>query len=365
LKRNQGIENLKIVFIYLGRVIPRYVIMNANRIQELFNLDVYLFIESGSDIPNGQSLDSRLKVRTITTNRDYEAIELKHDKNFRQGFWFHTFERLLLLKTIHNEIGIHNRILHVEADMLIMPSFPFSSVLGDRLKWFRCNDVSDVASIVYLPNISETKWLYSQLVAEMRHDSLVTDMSALKRIRTKNLNRIEIFDDLSSSFNLDPTSGIFDGSGLGMWLCGVDPRNTFGIRILHENSEEKIPHGETLGKILSESHLYLENSTLKYKKGNVICDLHCLHIHSKDEDLFCLNNLDALQKYLVYSHSIVPAMINFESSVFLNLLKQNLQHGTFYSYVKNLLKFLVKRDEFGSLRLFVIAKYIVGRRDLK
>lgn len=359
-------SDLKLVLIYLGREVPCYVLNNANRLAEMFSMDVYLFTESVTKFPLKIEVNEKLKTCHLRELNHSEQFVLNHDAKFRNGFWLHTFNRLLYLRDIHESIGSKSRILHVEGDMLIMPSFPFEEALGSKLKWFEYSELSDVASLVYSPDLEATNWLYSSLMEEMKLDSQVTDMSALKRIRMKYPNRIETFPDIFSDSTDRKSEDIFDGLSLGEWLCGVDSRNTFGWQFLHENSEFRRAKSSSLREILQEAQFCIgDKGSLVLKSGESIREIHSLHIHSKDRKLFAARNFETIQYYLDRATHTEPVVIGFSLSLFIRLVKENIQNGTVAPYFRNLLKFLFKSDQLLKFRLLSILKYIIKRSAIK
>lgn len=358
-------KKLHLVLIYLGNKVPRYVIQNCNRLAELFDYKVYLFVDSLRNIPGDVDIDARVNLRKLDIIETPDETLFGHDKEFRSGFWLHTFNRLLQIKAIHRELGAENSILHIEADMLLMPSFPFNIVLADRLKWFRYNNFSDVASLVYYPNLQETDWIHSQLLGELTEDPNLTDMSALRKIREKNPSRIEVFQDIFMSEDRDQDQGLFDGLSLGSWLCGIDTRNTFGLLLIHENGEDKAEGTKDLGDLVSESTFNLKDGRIQVSRNGVMQTLHCLHIHSKDEEILCLDNLDKVNKLLKLAKDNYPIVTKFRFKVFIELLNQNWEKGTLIAYLRNLLQFLSKKDKRGKSRLFVILEFIFRRRGVR
>lgn len=359
------LKNLKLVLIYVGNKVPRYAVQNANRLAELFDFEVYLFVDSFGNIPADIGIHARVNLREIAVIETAGEALFGHDAEFRGGFWLHTFNRLLQIKAIHRELGPENPILHIEADMLIMPSFPFEFVLANKLKWFRHNHMSDVASIMYFPNFVETEWMHSQLLKEVSKDSRLTDMSALKKIREKNPSRIDVFPDMFLSEDSEQKVGIFDGYALGIWLCGVDPRNTFGMSIIHENSEYKVEGTNDLGDLIGESDFYLEDEEIKIVRNNVVQVIHCLHIHSKDEKILCSNNSERLKELLKIAKDGKPIVIDFQFEILFKLFHQNLKSKTLFAYLKNLIRFLSKKDKRGISRLLVILNFMLKHRRVK
>lgn len=360
-----SVKNLKLVIIYLGNKVPRYVVQNANRLAEIFEYNVFLFVDSVSNLPSNINIHERVTLRELVTVESADDALFGHDKAFRGGFWIHTFDRLLQIKEIHRELGPDNPILHIEADMLIMPSFPFESVFENKLKWFQHNDQNDVASLVYSPNLAETEWMHAQLISEVSVDPQLTDMSALKKIREKNPFRIDVFQDLFASERVDQKIGIFDGYSLGIWLCGVDPRNTFGMNIIHENSEYKFESANELGDLIGQSEIYLEDGQIKLQRNGVVQLIHCLHIHSKDERILCRNNRETLGEFLKLSKINEPIVTGFSFEILFNLFHENAKNKTLIPYFKNLTKFLSKKDKNGIPRLVAVVKFILKERILK
>lgn len=354
-------RELAIVLIYLGKDVPKYVILNANRIAEIFDFDVYLFTDSFAALPDTVNINQKLKVRAIEKSSNELESKLSHDRRFREGFWLHTFHRLLLLKRIHQDLGTNKRILHVEADMLIMPSFPFESALRENLKWCRYDQGSDVASLVYLPSFSESEWLHDKVIEELDKDSYVTDMSVLRRIRQQYPARIEVFNDIFSNSEQEQHDDIFDGLGLGMWICGTDPRNTYGAQLIHENSDYKPDGDKTLGDLLSKVEFSVENGKITCDINGQLKFIHSLHIHSKDEKLFYYQNIEDLEKYLVLARNRLVILMSFRLSILRGLLGENYRRKTLLPYCKLFIKFLFKREESGKHRLSLIFKSLLRR----
>lgn len=358
-------NSLKIVFIYLGKDIPQYVIKNAIRTAELFDLEVLLFVEDDNNIAKDAIGPSRLKIRNLTSTMSKHKQVLSHSLNFRKQFWHHTFNRLMMLKEIHRTLGKGTSILHVEADMLLMPSFPFEIVLKEKLKWFRYNQLSDVASLVYLPSLSETEWLHSQLLEEVNRDPSLTDMSALKTIRQKNPSRIEIFEDIFAVEERGLTPHVFDGLGLGMWLCGVDPRNTYGFTVLHDNGEYSPANTRTLRELMSEGEIVLDKNRLLYRWLDVIQEVHCIHVHSKHEQLFQVQNYEELMKYVELSNYVPPIVLEFRLRLMTGLFRENFRNRTLISYTRHLIRFLCKNNGIQGTRMLAIIKFVWRKRYVK
>ncbi len=359
--------NLNIVFIYLGNTVPRYVLLNFYRVSKLFQYPVYLFIEKDTWLPDVDfELDNDFIIRL--EKRNFKAdFSLDHDESFRNGFWFLTFERLLMLKEIHSIIGSENRLLHLEGDMLLMKSFPFESNLGGKLKWFRHDENSDVASIVYSPTLADTEWLFEELIQEARRDPQTTDMKALNQIRKSHDERVEVFSDIQKLFETGESADIFDGLALGQWIGGMDPRNTYGLRVVHENGNFEVAKSFTFREAIKNFEISMDkNSIMIIDCNGRRSTIHSLHIHCKDESLFQLENSSELSALNSLGVEPIPIVIGVDFRMLRNLLWSNFRAGTLLPYVLGLVRFARKRDfdqEDSRFRAFL--KYVTSANPLR
>jgi hypothetical protein len=353
-------SNLKIVFVYLGEHIPEYVFSNALRVSEIFPFETTLYINSSQDISDYLKIQSKLSIRTLPKNEYILETRLSHDPSFRNGYWFLTFERILALKKIHQDLGENASLLHIESDVILFPNFPFDSELGQRVKWCSFDRNRDVGSIIFSPSYTETSWLCNKLLEEAREDSEVTDMSALKRVREKFPGRVEVFTDMFSAGPQKGSTGIFDGAALGQWLCGTDPRTTYGLTVLHENSEFSPDNLKNLKQYL-DGRLILrdENKSFVLTKGSEVRPIFSLHIHSKDIELFSVDNFKALSKYISYSEDKSLLVTRIDLKCLYILLKDNIKKGSLLNFMRHLFLFLFKGRVLRELPIVALIKFIL------
>ena len=353
-------SNLKIVFVYLGEHIPQYVFSNALRVSEMFPFETSLYINSSKDISDYLKIESKLSIRSLPKNEYILKTKLSHDPFFRDGYWFLTFERIMALKKIHQDLDDDSSLLHIESDVILFPDFPFDSELGQRLKWCSTDQNRDVGSIIFSPSYTETSWLCDKLLEEAREDSEVTDMSALKRVREKFPDRVEVFNDIFSAGPQKDSTGIFDGLALGQWLCGTDPRTTYGLTVLHENSEFSPDNLKNLKQYL-DGRLILrdENKSLVLTKGSEVRPIFSLHIHSKDIELFSIDNFKALSKYVFYSEDKSLLVTRIDLKCLYLLLKDNIRKGSLLNFMKHLVLFLFKGRVLRELPIVALIRFIL------
>ena len=353
-------SNLKIVFVYLGEHIPEYVFSNALRVSEIFPFETTLYINSSQDISDYLKIQSKLSIRTLPKDEYILKTRLSHDPSFRNGYWFLTFERILALKKIHQDLGENASLLHIESDVILFPNFPFDSELGQRVKWCSFDRNRDVGSIIFSPSYTETSWLCNKLLEEAREDSEVTDMSALKRVREKFPGRVEVFTDMFSAGPQKGSTGIFDGAALGQWLCGTDPRTTYGLTVLHENSEFSPDNLKNLKQYL-DGRLILrdENKSFVLTKGSEVRPIFSLHIHSKDIELFGVDNFKALSKYISYSEDKSLLVTRIDLKCLYILLKDNIKKGSLLNFMRHLFLFLFKGRVLRELPIVALIRFIL------
>ena len=307
-----------LVFVHLGRRKINFLAANISRIRKLFP-DVKIVVIY--DEESSHLLNVVHDVDFFEYKRELRIEKQLHfnpvSQRFRQGFWQFTLERFFALTQFHKSFPA-SAIIHLESDVLILPSFPFDKF--SKLKsiyWSRFNEIKDVAAILFLPNLEESSWLESELVNQLKLDSRLTDMTVLSKIAHLYPERIQILPSIDQSRNskllnkantevkndldlisqqLDFFEGIFDPAAIGMWLCGIDPENNHGNLVLHspsfiETGDSFIDPGGADYQIDNFGRLYLRG-----EKG--LIPIHNLHVHSKDIKLFSRNWITEIRKYI-------------------------------------------------------------------
>jgi len=115
-----------IVFIHLGSKIPKYLLRNLERTQNLFPDYKIVLI---TNKPNF-SLES-IFTYTFEENSRTEILFSKIEKNlnmdFRKGYWKFTLQRIFALASYQNSYRDES-VLHVESDVILLPNFPFDKL---------------------------------------------------------------------------------------------------------------------------------------------------------------------------------------------------------------------------------------------
>ncbi len=269
---------MRVVFVHLGKSNPRHLWLNLRRHREIFpHVPVGVVV---SDAIHEKRLP--VGVDIIHYSQSHEARLLLNSlalgAGFRGGFWHLTLERLIALRQVHLEFE-GEPMLHLESDVLLMPNFPWKEMAeGKTLMWGQISQNEDIAAILFSPNYVSTSALVEMICDQVTNDPKTSDMRALHKIAA-NLNK----DDFSYiPQGLDASrmaEGIFDVGSIGMWLCGIDERNSWGRRNF----------------FMSLAHHFVEPASYKYeiksdglwlRRDNQDLKLFSLHVHSKDLKLF-------------------------------------------------------------------------------
>lgn len=271
--------------------------------------------------------------------------EMAHGLDFRQGFWRFTLERLFALETFHNQHPTDS-ILHVESDVLLLNGFPFSELLhSERLSWTSYNEKSDVSAILFSPLPEETSWLAREIENLIQVDKNLTDMTVLAVIRASHPDRVSLLRGVKEAFE-SGESNCYDSAVMGMWLCGEDPRNHYGLLKLHNNSAFLI--GSTNYDPSGLKYCFDRDSGLHIQFKSKSMRMNCLHLHSKNLNFFGENWEQELLKYIEISNNSKP-VVKFLPSVLIKLLKDNQRQ-------KTLIPFLLGIPTLYKLRMFARKK---------
>lgn len=281
-----GVESVHLVVVHFSKRLPRYVVSNLLYLQSIFpEFPKTLVVSRGTRVKS----DSLAGWSVYEYDRNEETQALfstgKLDPSFREGFWYVTLERLLALEEVHLRFP-DEPLLHVESDVILMPTFP--TWFFTRLKalaWQKIDSDEDVASLVFSPSAAQTTLLCQSIRASFRVDPALSDMRALRKFASEHPDQVFY---LEMNPETAGSEGIFDPATAGVYLLGNDPRNAKGV--------------ERYGQKLSSKHLMpVEDFEWQVTKNSISCrtsgtqwvELHSLHIHSKRPSFFSLPHLTA------------------------------------------------------------------------
>ena len=340
---------VNLIFCHLGSQPPKHLIENLVLTRSRFPL-LPIHLITSKETENKLDNFSSDEIYTHVYNPSGHVTDILSkqtaDISFRQGFWRYTIERLIAVCEYINEKNLQSA-LSVESDMLLLPNFPMEDLVNIKnLAWGLYNENRDVGSLVFVPNPKKSTWLLNTLLAELNLNSDHTDMTILRKISDTNRSEIryfpvpimEMFNVNSSapnSFIIDLKSrllslnGVFDSAALGMWLTGQDPRNNYGSYKLF--SQSNVKNGDSLLDP-SKLELFIERGSLYAKFGIEKMEIHCLHIHSKNIEIFA-PNLRLIERNISLFKKTGKSILKMKWSIFLSLFFQALQEKKVISFI--------------------------------
>ncbi len=326
-----GETNLIFVIVYLNSPPPEYALQNMRRLNKLFPNSKLVYV---TNILTVLPTDIDAMIFEVSTEK-YQPIFETHsfNKSFRNGFWQSSLLRLIILSEIHALLG-GGPILHLEADVLLMPDFPLNRFIKSRkLMWTAFNSEVDVAALLYSPSLEATEFFSLRLREMLALDSALTDMKALARFREQFPDKVALLPSSDSDFTYDDFRCLFDGAIFGMWLLGQDQRNHFGRLVRFKDLQE------SKYKIAGKTVLYRDRSLRLNTDGESSIPLVNLHVHCKD-----------------------PRIFNIDDKVLKNRVRQSRSRFTFPIFsAKIFLELLLTAIKMGELKSFVLHFPVIGR----
>jgi hypothetical protein len=272
-------QELKIVLVYLGKKLPKYVLSNLDHLKNTFeSLEIWLVTDSIKTIRKVQARGHKAWLFE-NSNSDWSEIKSNMDfpMDFRDGFWFLTIKRFIALEAFMKEKP--SSTLHVEADVLVMPNFPLHHFKGmeQELAFPLANPENGVASTFYVKNLEAISNFNRYIEVIALQNSQLTDMNLLQRYLEQYPDRVQVLPSGPSSAG-NP-SGYFDGMAFGTFLLGQDPRNYRGWTLKYSQIDWHSDRVADLAYSLKDKRLFAKN------EGQEI-PIYSLHVHSKKAKLF-------------------------------------------------------------------------------
>lgn len=283
---------MNLVYVYLGKTIPKYVLSNVSSSALQFpDRDFYLITSPGTrypeiSLPNVFSLHYSSELFDLSVSK----VEIKHNVNFRDGFWVKTLERFFALQAFSN--FLEAPFIHIECDVILFDNFPFDrfrELSGEIAFPVLAKDLG-IASVLWFMNGAA---LSNFLTFIEKYNFAVNDMEILGAYLAEFPNRVSVLPTASvhmvfekySDFARDVLQrnypifgGYFDGATLGQFIYGLDARNSFGLRRIGFNHRNHPINPEILNLSFRSGNLVL----LREEPSSVFN----LHIHSKDIKAF-------------------------------------------------------------------------------
>lgn len=335
----------ELLFVHLGNEKASHLSSNIKLIKTLFpHISINCVLSENSKLLRNLPLG----INTFTykpTDKINTLFESKiRDKKFRNGFWRFSLERLLAINTVHN-LSPNTSQIHIESDVLLLPGFPinyFSKI--EKISWLESSPKSDIASIVYFPNQTLTEKFTEHVLSYIHDSPSPTDMYALYYLRKKYPANYGLLPTSSENFpklvmhksdltNQEvPSDGVFDAASIGMWLTGIDPRNSYGFTKFF--STDKLVHSKFFIHPNSYPLSFVGGQGLYFINGTKRLQVYNLHIHSKSKKLFSKRSYHEIEKLVKYSRKN-RVRTRFKPQILVELIVNNFLNRTLLEFIYN------------------------------
>jgi hypothetical protein len=342
---------MRLVLIYLGKSIPKHFWQSTQHLLDLqsnYPIDIITsdyIAENPIDNPRVSYFVYRPSSE-VTISLD----ELELDHSFRNGFWRFSLERLFAF-TQHHEQFTNEPLLHIESDMLLLENFPFERFEKlEKLYWSKVDETRDIAALVYSPTHESSAWLHDKMLTIVRETMDIDDMRLLSVISRGNETKVSILPStpkiisqlINQNLEIEHEAlrvlcsefrtfeGIFDPGGIGIWITGTDPRNSFGVTSKFDL------------KAIKKSRTYIDPSRIQFKfdKNSYLSfveecaeiPIYSLHIHSKNGSYF-KPGFEFVIEEDVKGSLKRKTKREFSLVILLNLIVHNWEKGTLLRFL--------------------------------
>lgn len=337
---NRKVAILKLVFVYLGDSLPEYALLNIRLVQNRFpGYETVLLVDSPFLFQDCVQVGLPVTLIDSPENSWKKIKDMTgHTAEFRDNFWFKTVARFDALRS-YMRLQPECRILHIEADVLLSPSFPlhfFDTNEDIGVAYPITNFDQGVASTFYIRNLESLEHFlgYCETCFESNPDS--TDVSILgsyyrdypefcwilPTAPNSNVNfNSHVNEDLKKimSENFPSFQGVFDASTWGQYFTGHDPKNSVGITPIFQNQDHHAVRTNGLVfRVDVNGRMYIG-----FSSGEI--EIFSLHIHSKLETLFNFE-LSAQELTRISTLQNRGVVRKFKFSLFLKLFPSYLKY---------------------------------------
>lgn len=290
------------VIVHLNTRIPSYVKRNLIRLRDTFPAHEIVLI---SNIRQKHIKNVSFKLYEESPDSQIIKNNISHPKEFRENFWHSSIARFAFLRDYQNEID--EAIIHIESDVILSADFPLELFLNNKgLAFPILSRFRGVASVFFSGSKESLSLFVDFIVKEARRDGQITDMTALRKYFDLYPDQVdllpagpdgtseyepEIFSDLYEIMiaGIQKYSGVFDGSDIGMYLFGTDPRNKLGRTFIGD----EIP--STYTRMSAMKFRYNpERDFLDVASNGEWLPIFNLHMTCKDIRLFSNRNLEEI-----------------------------------------------------------------------
>lgn len=295
-------HDLNVVLVYLGDQLPTYVRRNLSYLRSQFpGATTWLITDSVRIERKFKNTDQKVWLYQ-DANNTWSDIQSKMNfpQEFRRGFWFLTLKRFKAIEEFMVENP--NPVLHVEADVFLMPNFPLDDfkVIEKSMAFPIVGSGYAAASTLFIQNSSSIMDFNKYVEESTQKNPNAIDMTILHDYAITHSDKVQILAS-GPSFR-GKTKGYFDGAAFGTFLVGQDPRNFRGMTIKYSPIDW---HSDKV----SELRFAMEGNSLVTVLHGVSTPVYSLHIHSKKASLFSIKGLGKALRKAIKEYEFGPKRI--------------------------------------------------------
>lgn len=291
-------QETPLVYVFLGSTFPRYALFSLKISLQISGFTTIWLITNGGR-PEGVPKEVRhMSVEDFysqTRFNDFQDFS-NLSRDFRDGFWMKTTERLFVLESFASHVGLTS-FAHCELDVMLMSPMklieeaansglegvfaPRETVDRTMASFLFCNSPSALSTILDFfvdnPLVGNEMEMLGEISRRQPQLKLYALASVEALYRKNSGPRIERPWPITGL----QSQSIVDGAVLGNWLLGVDPRNTPNNGTV--NLVQNPPYTVPFQKPLKELSFRFDKKTwsLEVKNDGDWLTVVALHVHSK------------------------------------------------------------------------------------
>jgi hypothetical protein len=239
---------MNIVFVHLNSKIPKFLKSNLETSLKYFpNSKVYLI----HNLVDDSFQFDGIEMYRYVPRKDWRDLEnnLNHPKEFRSNFWLTSLARFFAIADFMQEMP--GPVFHIESDNILASDFPIEKFLKLESEYAFpiVSKKRGIASLVYFKTAQSSRDLADFSLEQAKINPSTSDMLVLRNFYDLNKDRVQVLptglsmqtsfknpidNDVLNSMNrgMELLGGVFDGSDLGVFFLGTDPRNRRGLSIV-------------------------------------------------------------------------------------------------------------------------------------
>jgi len=221
-------EELTLVWVELGRNIPRYLKRNIKLHRRLYpNSNLVLVTDRQYEDSN---LSEVFDVNELTKSSLHQNfVEINKVWNSHQmSFWINTTKRLFVLHDHILTSGLSS-IIHLESDVILLDYDSAKKVCEiatatNQIAYPMYDDSFGSAGIIFIPNHRALEGCLNFIINHWETEG-ETDMSLLGKYRSHSFT---LYNGINDEFGNQPSGSqvVWDGGRLGQYFLGTDARNS-------------------------------------------------------------------------------------------------------------------------------------------